>query len=265
MFLADKASDDGSGIWCSKGTIQRHTELGETTVKRTIREFLKEGILVETGERGCKNGFTVVYRIDLAKVKALELTGEPNTKTGATVDPVQTGPGTGARVAGVPGPQWPPNHSKTIQKPPTRACAATANEETANEEAEKVLSAYPPDRVRGKADSLRRVREALESGTKFEDMLQAVKAYATESAGFTRSKVCFSDNWFKSERWRVYVEDIAKRDEETNAKRAKLLEGFAEWVTDCHPLCRHISPGQIGAMLAAELVTREQIQAEGLR
>lgn len=29
MFLADKASDDGSGIWCSKGTIQRHTELGE--------------------------------------------------------------------------------------------------------------------------------------------------------------------------------------------------------------------------------------------
>ena len=28
MFLADKASDDGSGIWCSKGTIQRHTELG---------------------------------------------------------------------------------------------------------------------------------------------------------------------------------------------------------------------------------------------
>ena len=44
MFLADKASDDGSGIWCSKGTIQRHTELGETTVKRTVREFLKETV-----------------------------------------------------------------------------------------------------------------------------------------------------------------------------------------------------------------------------
>ena len=72
MFLADKASDDGSGIWCSKGTIQRHTELGETTIKRTVREFLKEGIPVETGARTCKNGFTVVYRIDLAKVEALE-------------------------------------------------------------------------------------------------------------------------------------------------------------------------------------------------
>ena len=117
-----------------------------------------------------------------------------------------------------------------------RACAATANEE-----AEKVLAAYPPDRVRGKADSLRRIREALEKRTKFEDMLQAVKIYATESEGFTWSKVCFSDNWFKSKRWRAYVEEIAKKDEETNAKRAKLLEGLAGWVTDCHSLCHHIT------------------------
>ena len=44
MFLADKASDDGSGIWCSKGTIQRHTELSESTVKRTNIDFLREGV-----------------------------------------------------------------------------------------------------------------------------------------------------------------------------------------------------------------------------
>ena len=63
MFLADKASDDGSGIWCSKGTIQRHTELGESTVKRTINDFLQEGILIQTGQRRCQNGYTVIYRI----------------------------------------------------------------------------------------------------------------------------------------------------------------------------------------------------------
>ncbi|MEP4990624.1 MAG: hypothetical protein ABJV68_23450 [Paracoccaceae bacterium] len=134
-FLADKASDDGSGIWCSKGTIQRHTELGETTVKRTVREFLKEGILVETGARTCKNGFTVVYRIDLTEVEALEPTLEPEIETGATVTPVQSGTGTGATVAGVPGPPRPPNHPKTIHKPPTRK-----REATENEEAEKVLT-----------------------------------------------------------------------------------------------------------------------------
>ncbi len=260
MFLADKASDDGSGIWCSKGTIQRHTELGETTVKRTIRDFLKEGILVETGARGCKNGFTVVYRIDLARIEALELSAEPDIETGATVDPVQTGPGTGATVAGVPGPPRPPNHPKTIHKPPTRE-----REAAVDEEAEKIFAAYPPDRVRRKAECLGRIRDILEAGTEAEDLLQAVKAYATESEGFTRSKVCFSDNWFKSGRWRAYVEDIAKGREESKAKEAEMLAGLATWVTDKHPLCRHITPGQVDLLLAAELVTQAQIQAAGLR
>ncbi len=30
MFLADKASGDGSGIWCSKGIIQLHKEIKES-------------------------------------------------------------------------------------------------------------------------------------------------------------------------------------------------------------------------------------------
>lgn len=260
MFLADKASDDGSGIWCSKGTIQRHTELGETTVKRTIRDFLKEGILVETGARGCKNGFTVVYRIDLTRIEALELTAEPDIETGATVDPVQTGPGTGATVAGVPGPPRPPNHPKTIHKPPTRERVAVEDEE-----AEKILACYPSDRLRGKAECLVRIRATLDEGVDAEDLMQAVKAYATESAGFTRSKVCFSDNWFKSGRWRAYVEDITKGREETKAKEAEMLAGLASWVADKHPLCRHITPGQIDALLAAKLVTQAQLQAAGLR
>ena len=260
MFLADKASDDGSGIWCSKGTIQRHTELGETTVKRTIRDFLKEGILVETGARGCKNGFTVVYRIDLARIEALELTAEPDIETGATVDPVQTGPGTGATVAGVPGPPRPPNHPKTIHKPPARERVAAEDEE-----AEKILASYPPDRLRGKAECLGRIRAALDEGVSAKDLTEAVKAYAAESKSFKRSKVSFSDNWFKSGRWRNYVEDIATNREQTKVKEAEMLAGLANWVTDKHPLCRHITPGQIDSLLAAELVTQAQIQAAGLR
>ncbi|UWR21615.1 hypothetical protein K3756_13060 [Sulfitobacter sp. S190] len=260
MFLADKASDDGSGIWCSKGTIQRHTELGETTVKRTVREFLKEGILVETGARTCKNGFTVVYRIDLAKVEALDPTLEPEIETGSTVAPVQYGPGTGATVARVPGPPRPPNHPKTIHKPPTRR-----REAAVDEDAEKVLAAYPPDRLRGKAACLAQIEEAMKEGIEPEDLRQAVQAYATDSAGFTRSKVCFSDNWFKSGRWRAYVEDIAKGREEAEVKQAEMLEGVAGWVTDRHPLCRHITAKQIDGLLASKLVTKAQIQAAGLR
>jgi len=88
MFLADKASDDGSGIWCSKGTIQRHTELGETTVKRAVRAFLKEGILVETGSRTCKNGFTVVTGSIWPRSRRWNPRLEPEIETG---------------------PQWPPS------------------------------------------------------------------------------------------------------------------------------------------------------------
>lgn len=206
MFLADKASDDGSGIWCSKGTIQRHTELGETTVKRTVREFLKEGILVETGARTCKNGFTLVYRIDLSKVEALEPTAEPEIETGATVNPVQTGPGTGATVAGVPGPPRPSNHPKTIHKPPTRKRANA--EEDEDERFEKIWAAYPKDRLRGKAACLAKFEEAVREGVDPDDLLRAVQAYAIESGGFTRSKVCFSENWFTDRRWQRFLEAI---------------------------------------------------------
>nr|WP_323778400.1 hypothetical protein [Amylibacter sp.] len=273
MFLADKASDDGSGIWCSKGTIQRHTELGETTVKRTVREFLKEGILVETGARTCKNGFTVVYRIDLAKVEALEPTLEPESGTGstvapvqsgpgtgATVDPVQSGPGTGATVAGVPGPPRPPNHPKTIHKPPTRR-----REAAGDEEAEKVLAAYPPDRLRGTAACIAQIEEAVKEGIAPEDLRQAVQAYATDSAGFTRSKVCFSDNWFQTRRWQAYVGKQAEDREKTAALQADHHARLACWISDRSPMCKHITGNQVTALLASKLVTKAQIQAAGLR
>ena len=44
-----------------------------------------------------------------------------------------------------------------------------------------------------------------------------------------------------------------------------MLAGLTNWVTEKHPLCRHITQGQIDALLAAELVTQAQIKAVGLR
>ncbi|WP_224817103.1 hypothetical protein [Hasllibacter sp. MH4015] len=147
-----------------------------------------------------------------------------------------------------------------MKEPPTRDSVVAVDEE-----AERILASYPPDRLRGKADCLRRIRAALDEGVSAKDLTEAVKAYATESAGFTRSKVCFSDNWFNSARWRTHVEYIATNREQTKAVKAEMLAGLANWVTDRHPLCRHITPGQVDALLAAELVTQAQIQAAGHR
>jgi hypothetical protein len=262
MFLADKASDDGSGIWCSKGTIQRHTELGESTVKRTISDFLKEGILIETGRRPCKNGFTVIYRIVLARVMALESMAEPDEGTGSTVDPVQPEPGTGSTMDGVRGPQWPPNHPKTIHKPPTRKRAeATAVED---ERFEKIWAAYPKDRQRGKAACLARIAEAVKEGVDPDDLLRAVRAYATESAGFTRSKVCFADNWFQARRWQPFLGRFEAEREAAEAAQADHHARLVGWIRDRSPMCKHITPHQVTELVAANLVTKVQLHAAGL-
>ena len=263
MFLADKASDDGSGIWCSKGTIQRHTELSESTVKRTIIDFLREGILIETGRRHCKNGYTVIYRIVLERVAALESTAEPDIETGVTVNPVQPEPGTGSTVNGVRGSRWTPNHPKTIHKPPTRRREAA--EEVEDLEAEKILAAYPEDRIRDRRTSLRLIAAAVKAGVKPDDLKQAVKAYAKESEGYTRSKVCFSDNWFKMRRWEKGLAQVQADREKAREAEAKGRASLAEWIQDRHPLCRHITNRQIEDLIVSKLVTPEQVRAAGLQ
>ncbi|WP_417210085.1 hypothetical protein [Antarctobacter sp.] len=260
MFLADKASDDGSGIWCSKGTIQRHTELGESTVKRTISDFLREGILIETGRRPCKNGFTVIYRIVLDRVMALESTAEPDEGTGSTVDPVQLDPGRGSRVDRVPGPRWTPNHPETIHKPPTRKRAEAA----VDERVERIWAAYPKDRQRGKAASMAAIAEALAEGIDPDDLLRAVHAYATESAGFTRAKVCFADNWFAGRRWQRFLEAMDEERQVHAALAADHHARLAAWVRDRSPMCKHITAPQVTALVAAGLVTDGQLRAAGL-
>lgn len=260
MFLADKASDDGSGIWCSKGTILRHIELGESTVKRTIADFLREGILIETGRRPCKNGFTVIYRIVLDCVMALESSAEPDDGTGSTVNPVQRDPGRGSRVDGVRGPRWTPNHPETIHKPPTRKCAEAAVDESI----ERIWAAYPKDRQRGKAASVSAIAEALAEGIDPDDLLRAVQAYATESAGFTRSKVCFSDNWFAARRWQRFLEAMAEERLAQTALTADHHARLAAWIRDRSPMCKHITAPQVTALVAAGLVTDGQLRAAGL-
>jgi hypothetical protein len=263
MFLADKASDDGSGIWCSKGTIQRHTELSESTVKRTIIDFLQEGILIETGRRHCKNGYTVIYRIVPERVAAMETTAEPDIVTGVTVNPVQPEPGTGSTVAGVRGSRWTPNHPKTIHKPPTRRREAAA--EVEDLESEKILAAYPRDRIRDRRTCLSQIAASVKAGIEPDELLKAVKTYATETEGYTRSKICFSDNWFKMRRWEKGLVQIQADRKKAREAEAKGRASLVEWIHERHPLCRHITNRQTEDLIALKLVTPEQVRAAGLQ
>ena len=105
----------------------------------------------------------------------------------------------------------------------------------------------------------------MKEGIAPEDLLLAVQAYATDSAGFTRSKVCFSDNWFQSRRWKAYVEKQAEDREKATALQADHQARLACWISDRSPMCKHITGTQVTALLASKMVSEAQLQAAGLR
>lgn len=67
-YMADKASDGGEGVFCSKGTIADETEIARSTVFKIIKELVAEGVLIERGTRACRNGHTVIYDMDLTVI-----------------------------------------------------------------------------------------------------------------------------------------------------------------------------------------------------
>ena len=152
--------------------------------------------------------------------------------------------------------------NEPVKEPPARErTAATVHE---NSQAEQVLGAYPEDKIRDRKTSLHQIRLALREGVSTEDLEGATSAYAKETGGYTRSKVCFSDNWFKMRRWENGLADLQKNREEAREATEKSRACLVEWIRDRHPLCRHITARQLDDLLAAELVTREQIRAAGL-
>lgn len=115
---------------------------------------------------------------------------------------------------------------------------------------QEIWSAFPEDRRRGKPACLTHFQRAVVEGFSPEEIMNAVQAYARESEGFTRSKVCFSDNWFKQERWRVWVK--AQRIERIAdaACLEQQCERLATWVRERSALCRHITPMQTQELLS---------------
>lgn len=127
-YMADKSSDDGSGVWCAKTTIADENELSQSVVKKCVHELVEMGLIFETGKRRIGNGFTVEYSINIDAVKHLPPTesqarewGKTRSRGGHEVtpspgDPVTTCPRQGHEVtpSGSPGDPKPP---LTIQEP----------------------------------------------------------------------------------------------------------------------------------------------------
>lgn len=90
-YMADRASDDGSGVWASKKTIANEIECGRSTVVKICNEFVAEGIILASGTRKCANGATVVYDLNIAAIRALPTIKGSTSGTSPDQDPSTSG------------------------------------------------------------------------------------------------------------------------------------------------------------------------------
>jgi biotin operon repressor len=73
VLLADKASDDGTGIWASKQRMADELGTSKQTVLSTIKSLMADGLLVEVGQRKSPNGYTIEYAINVAALEQLPM------------------------------------------------------------------------------------------------------------------------------------------------------------------------------------------------
>lgn len=118
VYLADKASDDGRGIYASKQTMADELNLSKKTMIDVIKGLLDDDLLIQIGERRCANGYTVEYAIDVSRLEGLALVGchqrraerAPRGATGSPVNEVhRCGKFTGTGEAASPEPLLEPN------------------------------------------------------------------------------------------------------------------------------------------------------------
>lgn len=95
VYFAERASDNGEGVWASKSSIAAAVECGRSTVIRTINDFVEEGLLRVVGERRCRTGATIEYAINLDALASLEAVSTHETCPAAGPvperDPSQSG------------------------------------------------------------------------------------------------------------------------------------------------------------------------------
>ena len=110
MYMADNASEDGTGVWTSKATMASDLEMSKRTVQNHIIAMEEAGLISVAGKRKCARGFTVEYSLDIGAIKALK-------STRAKYAPVQEVHPTHAGHAPLRVQEMHPNHSGTTLEP----------------------------------------------------------------------------------------------------------------------------------------------------
>lgn len=193
-LLADKASDDGSGIWASKQTLADELCCSKQTVIATIARFIEDGLLKESGRRKCRTGATVEYTICVGALEALPMVPchaakESSRLTGQAAQPVNLAEARGQAA----GPKPSRNHPPKKDKPSLVARAGRKHPlpdgwkpEPFSDDAQcaEIIALWQPGRIERELSKFR--ANHIAKGSLFKNWQAAWKTWVINSLDFER-------------------------------------------------------------------------------
>lgn len=186
MYMSDKASDDGSGIWVSKGNMAADLEMSSRAVRHHIKEMLAMGVLKEAGQKECRYGYTVDYQINLDIVAKLPSTRPPLND----VHPYQGTTFTPTPEHGSPKPSY---------KPPNEPLIMSVLDKQFNEFWEK----YP--RKTAKQPAQKAFPKAMMK-ISFEELMEKLDVFVKNRKDTKKQFLPHASTWLNQERWQDHDE-----------------------------------------------------------
>lgn len=190
MYMADKASDDGSGIWVSKKNMAADLEMTDRAVRIHIKDMIAMGVLVEAGQRQCKTGYTVDYTINVDVVGSLGSTREA-TEQHAPLNDVHPYP----CMTFTPTPE--PRSLKPSLEPSIEPYTSSKDDEV-NYYFDQLWSLYPRKVGKGQA---RKAFKAASKKADFYDLLPKLMDYVQTLEGKDKQYIPHLATWLNGERW----------------------------------------------------------------
>lgn len=191
MYMADKASDDGSGIWVSKKNMAADLEMTDRAVRIHIKEMIEMGILFEAGKRKCKTGYTVDYSISVERMRTLEHTREA-TETHSPLNDIHPHP----CMTFTPTPE--PRSPKPSIEPSIEPNTSSKDDGQLEYFFEELWSWYP--RKVGKGQAKKALKGALKKVT-FDDIYHPLIEYVETLEEKDKQFIPHLATWLNGERW----------------------------------------------------------------
>ena len=208
-YCAERANDDGSGVWPAKSTVAKEVECSKQTVIDTFRAFANEGLLIEVGRRKTGNGFVVMYDMNIAAIRALPDAISDEELTG----PILDGSNELTPRGQATGPQEvkpvDPNRPLTVLKPsnsarekePSLFSEDPTPEKKPNvaEMFERFWKVYP--KKEGKKKASENFARAIKAGADPEAIIAGARRYAAACVGEDPKFIKWPQGWLTDERW----------------------------------------------------------------